>query len=140
MKHSISRSISKVERLKAKRLEENLGLRDKAPVAAQFEDCWQEFERLSSSLQANQSNSELNNISKDCKLRLKVWGDDSGASSRSLDYALRSSPVVRRQTQRLLQDLHDALGQGTLKGQYRTRFSLTIYVCSHFRGPTTGPW
>ena len=95
-----------------RRLEASRSLRAKAPIAAHFEDCFQAFQQLFDSLKVNESNSELHNIAKDCGLRFKIWGDDSGASSRALDYALRSSPVVKRQTLRLLKDLSSFLEQG----------------------------
>ncbi|KAH8682294.1 hypothetical protein BX600DRAFT_448189 [Xylariales sp. PMI_506] len=98
-----------VQSKRAQRLKEKGGLRAKAPIAAQFEDCFQAIQQLSDALQVNRSNSGLHNRSKDCELRLKLWGEDSGASSRILDYLLRNSPVLKRQTRRLLEDLHTTL-------------------------------
>lgn len=113
------------------RLKESRGLRAKAPVAAQFEDCFQAFQQLSDSLQVKQSDAQLYSISKDYELRLKIWGDDSGASSRALDYDLRNSPVVRRQTQRLLRDLHSTLEQGQLRLCPKMKLWLSIDACSN---------
>lgn len=97
---------------KAQRLKESRGLRAKAPIAAQFEDCFQSFQQLSDSLQFKPSNLELYSITKECGRRLKTWGEDSGASSRALDYALKNSIVVKQQTLRLLTDLHSILDDG----------------------------
>lgn len=94
------------------RLKERRSLREKAPVAAQFEDCFQAFQQLSDSILVNRSDLSLYAISKDCALRFKLWGDDSGASSRALDHGLANSPVVRAQTQRLLTDLNQILELG----------------------------
>lgn len=98
-------------------------LRAKGLVAARFEDCFQAFQQLSDSLQVNESNKELYRISKEHGLRFKLWGDDSGASSRALDYALRSCPVVKRQTLSLLKELRSTLEQGELS------LKLARYVC-----------
>ncbi|KAI1845649.1 hypothetical protein JX266_008260 [Neoarthrinium moseri] len=102
---------------KAQRLKEARGLRAKAPVAAHFEDCVQAFQRLSDSIQVNQSNSELHQIAEDSAIRLKLWGEGSQASSRSLDYALRNSSILKRQTLRLLKDLHSTLEEAITEVQ-----------------------
>lgn len=99
---------------RAQRLKENHNLRAKAEVAAQFEDCVQAFQQLSDSLQGDQSNAELRIVSNDYGIQLKIWGDDSGASSRALDHALRSSLVIKKQTLGLLENLHSLLVQGEL--------------------------
>jgi hypothetical protein len=124
---------------RAQRLKESRGLRAKAPVAAHFEDCVQAFQRLSDSLQVNQSNSELHNISKDCALRLQLWGEGSDASSRALDYALKGSPEVKRQTLRLLEDLHSTLEEGELKPSKSiyVQESLSLNLFSFYRGSAT---
>ena len=105
--------VSRDKRVQQRHKESRI-LRAKAPVAAQFEDCFQAFQQLSDSLLVNESNAELHRISKEHGLRFKIWGDDSGASSRALDYALRNSKVLKRQTLRLLEELHSTLEQGEL--------------------------
>ncbi|KAK3368627.1 nb-arc and tpr domain-containing protein [Podospora didyma] len=91
---------------RAQEVELSRRLRDKAPVAAQFEYCFQASIRLTDALQANKPHwRDLRNHAHDCKDRLRSWGDDSGASSRTIDYALRNSPKVARQTRHLLSDL-----------------------------------
>jgi len=98
---------------KAQRIQESRGLRAKAPIAAQFEDCSQASVRLADALQANrQGSDELRNLAQYCNDRLGFWGDDSGASSRVLDYALACSPTLMRQTHLLLADLHSTLEKG----------------------------
>lgn len=99
------------ERRVQQRHQESRLLRAKAPIAARFEDCFQAFQQLSDSLQVNESNTELHRISKEHELRFKIWGDDSGASSRALDHALRKCPVVKRQTLSLLKELRSTLAQ-----------------------------
>lgn len=103
------------ESKKAQRLKESSGLRAKAPIAARFEDCVQVFQRLSDSLQVNQFKPQLERVSKECVLRFKLWGDSSGASSRALDYALKGSPLVKRQVLSLLGELNSTLGEGNLR-------------------------
>ncbi|KAK3357865.1 nb-arc and tpr domain-containing protein [Lasiosphaeria hispida] len=102
---------------KVDRQELSRGLRAKAPLAAQFEDCFQasiQLTQLTDALQASRPHSDelqVHHLTQDCKDKLRVWGDDSGASSRALDYALKCSPNVVRQTEDLLTDLHEVLHQ-----------------------------
>jgi hypothetical protein len=97
---------------KAERLREHRSLRAKAPIAAQFEDCVQAFTQLSDSLQVKLSKSSLQEVSKGCDARLMLWAVESGASSRLLDYTLRGRPGLKRQTLRLLEELHETLKNG----------------------------
>ncbi|KAK0385014.1 hypothetical protein NLU13_7492 [Sarocladium strictum] len=90
---------------RAERLKEQRGLRAKAPIAAQFEDCVQAFQQLSDSLQVKLSSSSLQEGSKDCYARLMLWAQESGASSRLLDYTLRGCPALKHQSLRLLEEL-----------------------------------
>ncbi|KAK0613637.1 hypothetical protein B0T14DRAFT_526624 [Immersiella caudata] len=95
---------------KAERVQQSHVLRAKAPIAARFEDCTQTSVQLTYGLQANrQGSDELLALAQRCTDRLGFWGDDSGASSRVLDYALACSPTLMRQTDALLVDLSSAL-------------------------------
>jgi hypothetical protein len=92
---------------------ERQGLRAKAPVAAQFEDCYQAIHQLCAFLEANCPEPDVvYAVADDCMWRLKKWGDETGASSRALDYALKRSTRPRRQTLSLLQELQSALDHG----------------------------
>lgn len=98
---------------KAERLQRSLGFRARAPLAARFEDCTLASTRLTDAIQANrQCSDELRKLAQTCKERLGFWGDDSGASSRLLDYALSCSPTLMRQTDQLLVELHSTLEKG----------------------------
>ncbi len=98
---------------KEQRLKESRGLRAKAPVAAQFEDCFQAFRQLSDVLHAcRPDKDDLHKLASDCKNKLKAWGHESGASSRALDYALKASPQLEHNTNRLLADMYSVLEQG----------------------------
>jgi hypothetical protein len=97
---------------KAERQRANRDLRAKAPLAAQFEDCLQACHKLSVALQDESARSKLFEVCKYCEARLNVWGDESGASSRDLDYVLRNSPLVKNQTLRLLGDFQRSLDEG----------------------------
>jgi tetratricopeptide (TPR) repeat protein len=95
---------------KAERIQQSHVLRAKAPIAARFEDCSQASIQLTDALQANrQGTDELRALAQRCTDRLGFWGDDSGASSRILDYALACSPTLMRQTDALLVDLSSTL-------------------------------
>ncbi|KAH8881847.1 hypothetical protein GQ53DRAFT_886470 [Thozetella sp. PMI_491] len=98
---------------RAQRDQESRDLRAKAPVAAQFEDCCQDFLRLSDALQSNRPEAtQLHGLTRDCELMLKTWGGESGASSKALDYALKCSATIMEQTHGLLVELHSTLEQG----------------------------
>lgn len=86
--------------------------RAKAPLAAQFEDCVQASIRLTDALQANRPRfNKLRDLGQECKDRLAFWGENSGATTRTLDYNLKCSPALVQQTQALLDDLNQALTQ-----------------------------
>lgn len=68
--------------------------RERAPIAAEFEDCSQRFDRLSSVMEANELTWEpyqilLNNY----RSRLAIWGSDTGARSRTIDYPAKIVPA-----------------------------------------------
>jgi hypothetical protein len=84
--------------------------RERAPIAAEFEDCSQRFDRLSSVMEANELTWEpyqilLNNY----RSRLATWGSDTGARSRTIDYTLRKSSRLQSQALDLLEHLHESL-------------------------------
>lgn len=86
--------------------------RAKAPLAAQFEDCVQASIRLTDALQANRPRlNKLRHLGQECKDRLAFWGENSGATTRTLDYNLKCSPTLVQQTRALLNDLNQALTQ-----------------------------
>ncbi|EFX01952.1 nb-arc and tpr domain containing protein [Grosmannia clavigera kw1407] len=108
----------------ARKLQESRGLRARAPVAAQFEDCFQAFVQLYDSLQANSCNFDstpslppengadeipLHERAEYCRRTFSAWGNDSGASSRALDHALKESPSLMQQTLYLLGELSTTL-------------------------------
>jgi hypothetical protein len=51
---------------------------------------------------------------KDESRRLRVWGNDTGASSRSLDHALRKSSRLQTQVADLLRELLENIQKGGL--------------------------
>ncbi|KAK1750091.1 transcription activator GutR [Echria macrotheca] len=94
------------ETTRSRKDQEKSGIRAKAPLAAQFEDCIQASLRLTDLLHANRPYSDdLRDLAHRFTERLRRWGNDSGASCRALDYTLRCSPDVVRQTHTLLKDL-----------------------------------
>jgi hypothetical protein len=84
--------------------------RERAPVAAEFEDCSQRFDRLSSVMEANELTWEPYQILlNDYRSRLATWGSDTGARSRTIDYTLRKSSRLQSQALDLLEHLHESL-------------------------------
>lgn len=91
------------------------GLRARGPVAAEFEDCQQSFVQLSDALHL----SRLRPLVEKCWRNFNVWDNDSGASSRNLDYILKSSPALRQQAISLLNDLKGTLEKGRVLFHFR---------------------
>lgn len=99
---------------KALRDQECNELRSKAPIAARFEDCSQLINRLCSTLSGSPAETEqVFLLAEECETKLKVWGHDTGANSRALDHALRSSSPLRTAILQHLTDLHEILQLGT---------------------------
>ena len=80
------------------RTQHSQALRAKAPIRAHFEDCVQAFDRLCSAINGNVTASEEEVIMvEDCYSRVRLWGQDSGASTRALDHGLRKSSELRKE-------------------------------------------
>ncbi|RFU32291.1 hypothetical protein B7463_g4032, partial [Scytalidium lignicola] len=79
-----------------------------APIAAQFEDCRQCFNRLCLALKSD-STLPYSAIADDTYGKFLAWGNDSGAASRNLDYTLRKTTNLRNTTLELLANLDDSL-------------------------------
>lgn len=91
-------------------------IREKAILAAIYEDCLQAFSQLTSATRENLIwNAWYSSVNDNCR-RLIRWGDETGASSRqldlSLDYSLRKSARLREKTAELLGDIHSTLCEG----------------------------
>jgi hypothetical protein len=82
-----------------------------APVAAKFEDCHQYFNRLCVALKEYASPSDAD-LAEDSFARFLGWGNDTGATTRSLDHALRKASGHQKKTLELLTNLHSTLVEG----------------------------
>lgn len=93
------------------------------PIAALFEDCLQQFERLCAATMESQhiAGKTLYSMVDGCFSKLRMWGRDTGASDGSLDHALRKSSRLQQTTKDLLGDLLSTL---------RTSKSLVFLCCS----------
>lgn len=91
-------------------------IRDRAILAAIYEDCIQAFLQLTSAVEANLDWKQTVQSLNDSYSRLSEWGHETGASSRqlelSLDYSLRKSTRLHTKTAELLGELHSALREG----------------------------
>src|SRR3954454_11279450 len=77
--------------------------RRQTPIAAEFEDCVQLFHQLCSAMEADAATWEGSDTPlKDLFSKFKAWGNDTRASSRSLDYTLRKASRLRDQVLELL--------------------------------------
>lgn len=87
-----------------------------APVAAKFEDCHNGFSRLCAALRSltlrNRPASAISTIADDNFAKFLVWGNDTGAATRSLDHTLRKASELREITLELLKDLHSLILEG----------------------------
>lgn len=98
----------------AVRNQQGRAVRAKALIAANLEDCLQDFDRLCAALRANRQGSEEYVAAENCRSRLTSWAHDSGASGRALDHSLRRSSSLRGITLNLLIDLHATLQEGKI--------------------------
>jgi glucuronate isomerase len=86
--------------------------RDRAPLAAEFEDCTQRFDRLGSVMEADESTWEpYQALLNDYRTRLSIWGTEVG--SVTIDHTLRKSSHLRSQTLELLEHLQETLQNST---------------------------
>lgn len=79
-----------------------------APIAAKFEDCRQCFHRLCPALKCS-SLQHCSSLADDSYGKFLAWGEDSGASARSLDRSLRKTSSLASMTLELLMDLYSTL-------------------------------
>lgn len=109
--------------------DEVLAARARAPIAGQFEDCMQDFEKLTSALEACRRGLEewftkkvpatarprlketLNSLD-EAVTKFKTWDRDLSASNRVLDHALRGCSRMSTTTVGLLEELDEALVKG----------------------------
>jgi hypothetical protein len=85
-------------------------LHQTAPLAAKFESCKQAFETfciLTPSIAPSDANAVENSFGK-----FLDWGNDSGASARSIDRALRKTSSLPKMTDELLMSLYSKLQEG----------------------------
>jgi hypothetical protein len=100
----------------------NRAVRAKAPLAANFEDCLQVFDRLRATIQSNKKDFENEHtLGEDCYSKLRSWGYNSGASSRALDHRLRKPSRLKTTTLELLVELQSKLQEGEQKFIQKTR-------------------
>lgn len=81
-----------------------------APIAALFEDCRQNFERLCVTARRNGDPNSV--LAEDSYGKFLAWGNDSGASTRALDHTLRKDSSLSAMTLDLLKTLYKKLEQG----------------------------
>jgi hypothetical protein len=98
--------------IQAEGVDESRGLRDKAPIAAEYEDCLQAFKQVTDALEANPDTSWLFRIVDRVQDDFIAWGSRCGATSRLLDYSVRNSMKLAEHILRLLRDLRTSLKEG----------------------------
>jgi hypothetical protein len=94
--------------LRSRRQHRNL--HQTAPLAAKFESCKQAFETLcivTRSIAPSNSSSVEDSFGK-----FLTWGQDSGASARSLDRTLRKTSSLSEMTDELLMSLYSKIQEG----------------------------
>lgn len=87
-----------------------MSMRDRAPIAAEFEECTQLFQSLCSAFEANPLAWKTYHLliggQRDA---LAAWGAETDATSYLLDHALRKSSSLQRHVVEVLQDLSSNL-------------------------------
>lgn len=101
-----------------------LSMRDRAPIAAEFEECMQLFQSLRSAFEANPLTWKTYHlVLGDHHDALAAWGTETGATSYVLDHALRKSSNLQEHVLVLLQDFSSDLQRGKL-----TRFKTGCFL------------
>lgn len=82
-------------------------------IAAEFEDCVQLFYQLCTAMEADSATWATAQVPlADIFSKLRAWGNDTGASSWTLDHALRKASALQEQVSYLLKDLRFELQKG----------------------------
>lgn len=109
-----------------------------SPIASQVKACAEHFHQLCALLEdaEGQAIHDISHLQvSDCSGQFKIWAGNIGAlqtiqSASSLDYRLREVPKVSTQVVSRLEDLEEALADGTCSScSYPT-----AYRCSHRLG------
>lgn len=105
-----------------------LSMTDRAPVAAEFEECSQLFEVLCSAIEANPRIWKAYHLTVvDHRDALAAWGAETGATSYVLDHALRKSSSLQDHVLELLQDCSGDLQRSKLSRLGARRSLMTTY-------------
>ncbi|KAL9120119.1 MAG: hypothetical protein Q9187_003323 [Circinaria calcarea] len=100
-----------------------------APIAALFEDCLQSFAELCTIMEANEDAWRFQHFMLDASFsKFREWGNDTGASDRSLDHILRKASRLQDATKNMLETLLSTL--------HETRGSLQDGSIPLLRTPT----
>lgn len=92
-----------------------LSMRDRAPIAAEFEECTQLFQSLCSAFEANPLTwKSYHMLIGEHRDALAAWGAETGATSYLLDHALRKSSSLQQHVIELLQDFSSDLQKSKL--------------------------
>lgn len=105
-------------------------VRRSTPIAAGFEDCLQLFEQLVSAMEADSTTWKPAEVVplKDDFSKLKAWGNETGASSRSLDHALRKASKLQQQVSELLDELRENTQRGMFVASFLAILRLLLYL------------
>ena len=105
-----------------------LSMTDRAPLAAEFEECSQLFEVLCSAIEANPRIWKAYHLTVvDHRDALAAWGAETGATSYVLDHALRKSSSLQHHVLELLQDCSGDLQRSKLSRLGARRSLMTTY-------------
>jgi hypothetical protein len=87
--------------------------REASPIAASFSECVQLMDQLVSLADSQKFPWTGASVSLDIHAsKLRAWGNDTGAASRSLDHALRKASRLKQQVLLLLSSLKSDLQTG----------------------------
>lgn len=87
--------------------------RQKAIIAARFEECQQDFNRLCARLDRHFPDTKAKSLS-DCLGSFVAWGSETGANDQTLDYKLRKANDMQEMVVELLTQLHEVIEEGKL--------------------------
>lgn len=83
----------------------------KAVIAARYEECFLDFNKLCASLQPHFPENNSHSLT-DCLGSFIAWGNESGANGETLDYKLRNARDMHDMVLTLITQLHEVLEEG----------------------------
>lgn len=107
--------------------------RESSPIATLFSECVKLIDDLGSLVDSQKLSWAEASVPLDINAsKLRAWGNDTGAASRSLDHALRKASRLRQQVLLLLSNLKHDLQAGMADPYHSLRESIGFHFLCMF--------